>query len=230
LVPAVAQEGEVFEEFGPRVDELLIKIYPNQTAEFMALEAGEIDIVDCPLSPEWIETFEVNPDIILANYSELDMFVFDINNQRWPTNNTEFRRALAHLVDKDRIISELLDGYGARIDTPIPAVLEEYINPAARIYEYDPAKASAILDAAGFVIGPDGKTRIDPKTGDYLAPLIFYPRMDHPPRRIAGEMLAEEMANIGIPVALNRSIDANEIHILSVLKVIFLYCALSKYF
>ena len=182
---------------------LLIKIYPNQEAEFMALNAGGIDIVDSPLPKEWIDRFKVNPDIVLANYSELGMFEFDINNQRWPTNNTDFRRALAHLVDKDRMISECWEGYGERIDTPVPAVLKEYINPTARIYEYNTTKASAMLDALGFVDTDGDKIRNDPKTGLNMDPLIFYGRIDDIHRRRAAEMLTEEMTNIGIPVVLN---------------------------
>jgi len=195
----------------PRVDELLIKIYPNQTAEFTALNASEIDIVDSPITAEWIDALKANPDVTLANYSEIGMFQFDINNQRWPTNNTDFRRALAHLVDKDRIVTEVLDGYGVRIDTPIPRPsLETYYNPAARIYEYNTTKAAGILDAAGFVDTdqPADGIRNDPKTGLNLEPIVFYARLDTPglvysARADAAQLLTAEMANIGIPVVLN---------------------------
>jgi len=211
------------EVMGPRSDYLLIKIYYDPTTENWALDRGEIDINDWPLSKEWVDRWITRPEeITLRDYAEIGMFEFDINNQRWPTGcpehrtfdpncekclmAREFRRALAHLVDKERIISEVLKGFGYRLDTPVPfpalagwtdyAALEE----EGLIYNYDPEKAAQILDAAGFKDTDGDGIRNDPLTGENLEPLEFYIRQDDPNRRAAGEMFAEELKKIGIPV------------------------------
>jgi len=47
----------------------------------------------------------------------------DLNCQKWPTSDVHFRRALAHLVDKSRIETDVLQGFGYALDSPVPVVL-----------------------------------------------------------------------------------------------------------
>jgi len=117
--------------------------------EFNALETDQIDIVDWPLSKTWIDEFSAHPGLVTTrDYSALEIFSFDLNNQRWPTgcdlhkeldpqtdtyktyfNDTcdkclrawMFRLALAYLADKDWIKNEVLKGYGNVADTWVPA-------------------------------------------------------------------------------------------------------------
>jgi len=130
--------------YGPMSDKLHIVNYADPYKEFAALETGEIDIVDWPLTKTWIDKFAANPDIVLRDYSEIGSFEYDINNQRWPTGNGApaeydpetdtykhwfdptnewdvrawgFRLALAYLTDKDYIRTEILKGYGNMMPT-----------------------------------------------------------------------------------------------------------------
>jgi len=192
-----AQRG--FDTTGPRVNELVIKIYLSPEPEFMALQTGEIDIIDWPLTAAKVEEFKENPDIVLAEYTELGMFEFDFNNRRWPMSNLNFRKAIAHLVDKNRIVTEIVKGYGMVLDSIIGPQWGDLYNPNVPKYEYDPEKAAQLLDEAGFVLGPDG-WRIDPRTGERLRELVFVIRADDPLRKQAGLLLAEELEKIGIPV------------------------------
>ncbi|MHA1710503.1 MAG: ABC transporter substrate-binding protein [Candidatus Freyarchaeota archaeon] len=231
LIPTVASPEE---KRGPRTDNLLIHIFYDPTTENWALDKGEIDINDWPLSKEWVDRWVGRPEeITMRSFAEIGMMEIDINNQRWPTGCPEhmeydpatdteksyydptcewcekarmFRIAIAHLLPRERIISEVLKGYGYRMDTPVPvpalAGFTDYAGLEAEglIYDYDPAKAVEILDAAGFVDTDGDGIRNDPKTGANLEPLIFYIRMDDPNRRAAGEMLRDELRKVGIPV------------------------------
>ncbi len=187
---------------GPRIDDLLIKFYPNSQLLYEALEAGEVDLSEWLLEDSQIVDAQADPNIILSKYSDLRMYEFDINHQMWPTNNTEFRRAIAHVVDREWVIRDVLNGYGYPMHTPIPIpALKAYHNPAARVYEYNPDEAKEVLDAAGFTVGADG-WRIDPKTGTTLETVTLRVRDDDPHRVSAGEKLASEMEQIGIPVKI----------------------------
>ena len=198
LVSAEPTEQELI-VYGPKVDELLIKIYFAPDPQAMALRAGEIDIVDWPLPAAWVEEFKKIPEeIVLAPYVELGMYQIDINNQRWPTNITEFRRAIAHLVDKERIVTEIVKGYGVVLHSPVPPMLEEFISPYITIYEYNPAKAAEILDALGFE-DIDGDGFREGPAGEKFA-LDFYIRVDDPRRKEAGLLLTEELEKVGIRV------------------------------
>jgi len=78
-----------WEQFGPRADKLLIKLYADDLGEFAALEAGDIDIVDWPIpklryqkwtSPPWNETIKV------VNYGpEFGLYIIDMNS-----NNNQY--------------------------------------------------------------------------------------------------------------------------------------------
>ena len=198
---------------GPNADQLLIKIYASDTAEFAGFEAGDIDIVDWSLDPTLIEqysTLPLNKSIVLGFYSELGMFEFDINNNKTipsapgviqPTSDPWFRTALQYLVDKDYIVTTICQGLASRIDSPIPPALGDWYNPNVQHYGYDPATAEAILDAHGYTINPDTGVRINPYTGNDMDPLHFYIRADDTLRRTpAGQYFASEMQAIGIPV------------------------------
>ncbi|MEM3631014.1 MAG: ABC transporter substrate-binding protein [Nitrososphaerota archaeon] len=200
--PINAQEEQKFEPYGPRVDFVVCKIYTNELAESFALRAGEIDLMDWPVAPDLVPEFKEDPNIKLYPYEEFGMFQIDINHRRWPTSDVNFRRALAHLVNKEKLVSEIVKGFGKVMDSPVTDVWGAFYNPNVPKYEYNPVKAAEILDKAGFVKGPDG-WRIDPKTGKKLDPIVFYVRVDHIPRKTAGEWLAAEMQKIGIPVDLH---------------------------
>ena len=136
-------DDKYFEMFGPRVDELLIKIYNDYPPEFEGFLAKEIDVMDWPLLySDWEHLEAIDPDheqYSTAFYTEFVMFEFDINNgKQWlpgmpytatPTCETKVRKALAHLVDKDYFIDTYLSAIGHKADSPI-AHLPAFYNPA----------------------------------------------------------------------------------------------------
>jgi hypothetical protein len=51
----------MFEKYGPRVDRLLVKLYPSREEEWAALEAGQIDIADALLTPTYLARYTTPP-------------------------------------------------------------------------------------------------------------------------------------------------------------------------
>ena len=240
VFPARAQP-----EYGPKADELLIHVYLSEDAEFRALEAAEIDITDWPLDPDTLARFKEDPDIALRSYSDLGHYEIDINNQRWPTGVTmprvkdpatnshkhyygsnvwddeaaEFRHAMAHLLPKGKIETEVLAGTGVKQETDVcyPAAAGWTDYPALEeqdlIHHYDTVEAASIFDAAGFTQGTtsnpyyDPETpgsaqylRTDPRYGGDLEELIFYIRLDDRLRKDSGLLMTTELRKAGIQV------------------------------
>lgn len=151
--------------YGPRADEILCKIYPDENAEWNALEAAQIELVDRP-KPPGIEVWDPWPpdyNYTLDPYRELGMYEFDINNNetmpsypniKSPTSDVNFRHAMAHMVDKDYIIATYLGGYGAGLESPVMPWLRWY-NPSITIHAYNPATACQILYDNGWRDSPD---------------------------------------------------------------------------
>jgi len=196
---------------GPRLDQLIIKIFATDVAEYAAFEAGAIDIIDWSLDPALVAQYSTAPDnasIILGFYAEMGMFEFDVNNNETiisrypyiePTSDPWFRTAMQYCFDKDYIITTILQGVGQRIDSPVPPALGGCYNPNVQRYGYNPTIAEAILDAHGYTMGTT--YRINPTTGLDMEPLEFYMRADDMLRRTpAGLYFAAELENVYIPV------------------------------
>lgn len=200
---------------GPWADELFFKIYLNPEAEYLALKTGEINLMDWELPAEKVADALADPNIKTASTADLGYYLIDINCQRWPTSNVHFRRALAHLVDKARIETDVLQGFGYALDSPVPVVLGGWANPDIRTYEYSSVKAAAELEKGGFKDTDGDGIRNDPVTGENMAEVLFYIRIDDPERKQAGEWLAQELIALGVPVsgatAVERAVCANAV-------------------
>ena len=65
--------------------------------------------------------------------------------------NTQFRRAVAHIVNKEAIIRDVHHGLGYPQWSSISPSAGDFHNPDVRRYEYDIAEANRILDSLGWV-------------------------------------------------------------------------------
>ncbi len=132
-----------------------------------ARKSFQIKITDEPnYGTTW---FMPNQDIGLAEGTDAE--------KRELYRNVKFRQALAHTIDKDTMIQNVLNGLGGKqwsqVGVPGPwyAGRDYYGGPItennAVIYEYDPAKAAGILDDLG-VVDADGDGWRDLPSGDPL--------------------------------------------------------------
>ncbi|UCB59990.1 MAG: hypothetical protein JSW72_07720 [Candidatus Bathyarchaeota archaeon] len=154
---AHAPENIKFEKFGPRADKLLIKLFDNETAEWDALAAGEIDIAQCPLSREYYDMFTsnmVNPATGLAynetinttSYAEFNTLILEINNNNNeylgnppdptfanpvypnPTSVKEMRQAIAHLTNRTVLDTVVGKSFYDPLYTVVPPCQGAYSN------------------------------------------------------------------------------------------------------
>ena len=76
-------------------------------------------------------------------------------------SNVEFRRAVAHSIDKARIIEEVQHGLGYPQASSISPAAGDFHNPDVRRYDYDIEGANAILDGLGWMDGDGDGFRED---------------------------------------------------------------------
>ena len=184
---------------GPQADELYFIIITDNEARLRALQLGEIHIYPGLTTPETIDTLFADPNIELTFDLGFHMFYTALNMRRAPLDDVAVRQAIAHLVDRDRIINTLFSGYMLPLEAFVPPS-SPFHNPQAAHYEYSPRKAAEILDAAGYVMGPRG-VRIDPRTGEPMEEIEFLtPTFDIAPTSAQiGELICNEARAIGIP-------------------------------
>ena len=204
---------------GPRVNSLLINIYPNFNAAAQAFEAGQIDLFDSSLNSTLIDRYSMLPwnlTVSLQPFSEVAMYQLDTNNNHtiptypnWssPTSFQAFRHGIAHLADKSDYVNSILGGYGTVLNTPVMPWMTEWYNPTADPHSFNRTEAALVLDAGGFAdSNGDGIREYAPDTyGESrgnLDPLKFFSPVEDPDRIAVAQSLTSEMSLIGIPVNL----------------------------
>ncbi|MEM9224628.1 MAG: ABC transporter substrate-binding protein, partial [Pseudomonadota bacterium] len=103
----------------------------------------------------------------------------EMNHRQEELANPLVRKAIAHALDRDFIVDVVFLGFATPAIGPVPPTAEEFFDDGVVRYEFDTAKAEALLDEAGYPRGEDGtrfKLRLRPApwfqqtraTGDYV--------------------------------------------------------------
>jgi ABC-type transport system substrate-binding protein len=122
--------------FGPRADQVLIKIYGSYAAEFLAFKAQDIDLMDWPLAVgDYAELESIDPTHATyspAFYKDFGIRELDLNNQQYPTDVLSFRQALSYMIDKQYFINNFIN-IGSTVVVKADSVVEPlsgWYNPA----------------------------------------------------------------------------------------------------
>lgn len=139
--------------WGPKtiLDRVAFRVYPQQDSLYAAVDAGEVDVTDIApnlwrihnrlrgdhkfITWPWNVTF-----LLLPNYRDASI--------PW-AHDARVKQAMMYAIDRDFIKSGIMSGQADILNGPIPA-FSPYYNARVRRYGYDPARARAILDAAGW--------------------------------------------------------------------------------
>ncbi len=134
----------------PYINEVIAKPIPETAARVAALEAGDIDVA-LSVPPIDIPMLEANPDIQILRAVPARTCYVGMNNQWGPFKDKRVRQAMNYAVDKNAINESIFLGEAYVSTAPITPRAFGYV--AQEVYEYDPAKAKALLADAGY---PDG--------------------------------------------------------------------------
>ncbi|MBM4193892.1 MAG: peptide ABC transporter substrate-binding protein [Gemmatimonadetes bacterium] len=139
----------------PRIKRLLFRFLTNTTTRINQLRSGEVHAV--ALVP-WDKVREIRdlPGVRLNTVVGNGYEHVTLNQRRFtPFADLRVRRALAHAVDRDLIVRTILDSLVTVVNGPIQPLSWAY-EPNVRTYPHDVARARALLDEAGWTVGPDG--------------------------------------------------------------------------
>lgn len=109
------------------------------------------------------------------------------------TSDVQVRRAINIAINRDEMIDNVLNGFGS----PAYSVCDKmpWYNDAAKT-EFDPVKAAALLDEAGWIAGKDG---IREKNGVKAQFTLWYPASDSVRQALAADT-ANQLREVGISV------------------------------
>lgn len=150
-------EGRVvmsaFEESwrAPKLDGLTFVAIPDQTARLQGILSGAVDFV-VGLGPDDKYLLEAEGGrLALRNMTTVQFLAF-LTVNGGPVVDARVRLAMNHAVNRQAIIDTMLQGAAVPVSQIAYPGAFGY-NPDLQPYEYDPDKAKALLDDAGF---PDG--------------------------------------------------------------------------
>jgi len=164
----------------PYVDGIRCPQYSSNEQILAAAVKGELDWFSDFLTNPAKELTAKNPDV--KHFFPADTLVsLQFNTTKAPFNDLEFRKAVSIAVNRQDLIDIATFGitspavYPAGIGPFYAAWIDEKrLEPYKYILKYDPAKAKAILDAAGYV-DKDGDGFRDNKDGSELTFKISVP-------------------------------------------------------
>ncbi len=128
---------------------IVFKVIPEGTARTIALETGEVDVVD-ELPPMDASRVRDNPDLTLYDKPSTRINFFAMNTEKEPYDNVLVRQALNYAIDKEAIIMVALDGAGVEAGS---VLAPSFLGYKAGPYSYDPARARQLLAEAGYPNG-----------------------------------------------------------------------------
>lgn len=137
----------------PKIDRFVVKIVADDAAEAKALVDGTADLAR--LSPRAAAPFEGKDGYLFYAMKTANFGAILINcaHPYWQRNR-DLLPAIAYAVDRAAVIHEALLGHGIPAYSPLQR--SPFNNPNVEHYDYDPAKAQEILEAAGCRKGADG--------------------------------------------------------------------------
>ena len=175
-------------EGGPKLDQLIFRSIPDNSARFAELLAGTIHQAD--LAQTDLPMAMEDPNITVYVKPALSTGYIAFQQCTEPFDKLEVRQAIAHAVNWQALIDPFYGEFGeAAGGFQPPAILGS--NPDIAPFEYNPDKAKELLAAAGL---PDGF-----ETDFWYIPVI---RGYFPDSKAIGEAIAADLAKVGIKVNL----------------------------
>lgn len=194
-----ATANEEYFKDGPHLDELVMRIIPDEATQLLALENGEVDFLWGVPGPD-IARLEDDPSIELGTTPSNPggsncIMTVSFNLDRPITSDPEVRRAIGHALDRERFVEQVLFDQGQVAEAPISSGIPWAHAPQTDLPEYDPDEAARLLDEAGWAEGDDG---IRTRDGERLSiDFVHFPTFD-----AYGELYRDQLAEVGIEVDL----------------------------
>lgn len=143
----------------PHFDEIVVRAVENTAALMANLLAGDIDMIagEDGLTLDQALSFETRAgaDFTFVYHPGLIYEHIDLNLDNPALADVRVRRALLHALDRDALNERLFSGRQPAAHGNVNP-LDAVYNPDIPTYAFDPTRARALLDEAGFAAGPDG--------------------------------------------------------------------------
>ncbi len=212
---------------GPYINDILFRVYGTSDVAILALKKGDIDYYWWDIQPGYIKDLKEQDNVDLYFNKKSALYYLGFNVRKAPFNDKAVRQAIATVVDKEFILTRILQNFGTPMHSIVPSGNHFWHNPDVRKYGNGKSKAERLKAAATLLadagyswdtppVGPDGSiatpSEILMPDGNKMEKfVILTPPADYDPKRaFAGTMIQEWLRELGLP-AFSRPMAFNSL-------------------
>jgi peptide/nickel transport system substrate-binding protein len=193
----------------PYLDGVDIRFVPDQNAEALQLETGDVDLTTDFVSAESIASLSRSPRIRVVEVGadpNPDSLWFNLSaattaaKQRPWLQQLEFRQAVSYAVDRQAIADTVFLGAAVPIFGPITPGHGVWLSPAAPKTPFDAGKARALLGSIG-LRDRNGDGTVDDAAGKPIRFTVLT-QAGHPGRERTMTFVRDQLARVGIGLEL----------------------------
>ena len=171
----------------PYLDQVILEIVPDQNAELVRLQAGQLDMLQQQVRSEDIATLRPLEQqgklklIELGVSADPDLFFFNLRSPYWAKDprrgwitRKEFRQAISHAIDREAFANTVFLGAGVPVWGPMTPGNPKWFSPNVPRYGYSVERAKEILAGLGLTNRDADPWLEDPKGTEARFTLIAY--------------------------------------------------------
>jgi len=120
----------------------------SRKRDVQTLGSDSLDVSD-------VDTINAIPGVTAHVRAGTTVEHIDFNLQNPMLADKQVRHPIAYAIDRQDLVNRVLAGQSSVADSLVPPI-SEFFNPNSPKYAFNPVRARAILDGAGWTPGPDG--------------------------------------------------------------------------
>ena len=195
---------EYMDGSGPsKVENLTYRLIKDTSTRVAALESGEVDIAEL-VPPLDMRRFDSSGELntVVGIVSGLPYSSF-LNTTVGHFQDIKVRQAFFYSLNRVKMTSDLFFGYAEAAFGPISSATPSYWTGNEDYYQYDVAKAEALLEEAGWKMGSNG---VREKNGETLS--IFFPCLLEPDTCVSIQAYANKVGfDVNVEVVMKARQD-----------------------
>ncbi len=185
----------------PKLDEIIFNFIPDNNTRLNAMKSKEYQL-GLGFQPNQVKDLKAidGYSVSLVDSNSYLQFGTSIKTPHGKElfSDPNVRKAMYYAIDRQAIANDLMEGTVTVATSPINPK-SPYYNPNTTVYNFDPAKAKQMLDAAGWVVGSDG---IRAKNGVRFSFTILN-RAGRNDRIAIAQVIQAELKDVGIEVLMD---------------------------
>ena len=202
----------------PTIDEIIWRVIPDDSARFLALQAGDIHGLEQAVVED-LAAAEADPDLYVLTRPALNTGYLAFPYQTEEFQDIRVREAVVHAINREGLVEAFYGAYGEPAKNFLPPLVWGH-NDAIEDWTYDPELSMQLLADAGFPDGlsevtiafdlEDAEGNVAYSAGDKLPLTLYYmpvTRFYYPSPKEIGEAMAADLARAGFDVTLELAGD-----------------------